>query len=511
MVAAVLCTGVLFLGSPCFLLALQGLFYQYLRSVCYHRRSDTLSINPSLGDGSYHWQSSIGRVGSHGVSNFPAPKNLSAVKAWDWAAPSGRFATSGLGGSLIDDQSNVYVFANYATLKLSPDGHTLWTYLFPSHCGVIPQRGHPTIQPNLPFADPPLHLAMNSGALWGGAVYGSTERGQAYAIDMATGAEIWSSQFTLELGAGYGMVNNGFTTVHDGVVVCDAYFKVSALDAITGALLWDFKPDAPTWNFLASYPGDGTVVFQDIEGSVYKLLLRRGTPLWKSPGAKGTWSDGSATVGSNGKIYAVNNQWGHDYPAPADSWQAFANNFEIGRRGEIRAISPATGAVLWRYPTEKPANNVPAIGRLKGRTDLSVVVPIGLQDVQGEVYYILALDAATGEVQWTFTGPTQVGPRQAMGDLSASERQRQASAIGCIPNPWSAPTIDSNGIVVIANQEGQIYTLADENGDGKVEGPEEVDYFDTWRGFCGSSSPAISPGLMVVASCDSVHGFRWKP
>merc|ERR1740123_537676 len=176
-----------------------------------------------------------------------------------------------------------------------------------------------------------------------------------------------------------------------------------------------------------------------------------------------------------------------------------------GVKGVLRAYRVSDGHVLWEQETPKHANNAVAVGRLHGRERLSVVLPEGRQVFQGAYFDVEAFDAETGERQWVFHGPMQTGPGQA-GDLEG-ERTRVRSGVRptCLPNGWSAPTIDTEGDVIVGNQEGQIFTLRDADGNGEVIGAEEVrsDY-DTGACYSGSSSAAIVDGMLAIASCDTL-------
>eukprot|EP00413_Alexandrium_margalefii_P040437 CAMPEP_0204587044 /NCGR_PEP_ID=MMETSP0661-20131031/47834_1 /ASSEMBLY_ACC=CAM_ASM_000606 /TAXON_ID=109239 /ORGANISM="Alexandrium margalefi, Strain AMGDE01CS-322" /LENGTH=390 /DNA_ID=CAMNT_0051596729 /DNA_START=1 /DNA_END=1170 /DNA_ORIENTATION=+ len=385
-----------------------------------------------------------------------------------------------MGGTVIDAQKNIYLTANFNVMKFSPDGRVLWVYDFKRHCG-------------------PKEMAlftMNAPSLWGDAVFGNTESGQVFAIRADTGDEIWTKQI-LWHWIGPEATNNGFVQASDGVVVVDTLLTVHALDAKNGDKLWEFSPDKPVWNFLASFPGDGTVVFQDWEGRVYRLRLSDGGLIWKAGGLPGTWTDGSLIVGSNGLVYAVN----------CFGFMGIKKADFPGSMGAVTAYSLSDGRLVWRTEVPMAPNNMPAVGRLGEGPKLSVVQPIGNQAVKGETFSVLALDAETGEQQWIFRGPTQVGWIQAAADLTESQSaQIQAN---CVPNPWSAPTIDALGTVYIASQEGPIFSLRDANGDGEVAGAGEVDSYQTWRATCGSEAPSLAPGLMAVATCDLLTVFRW--
>eukprot|EP00439_Symbiodinium_sp_Y106_P075935 s559_g15.t1 len=53
-----------------------------------------------------------------------------------------------------------------------------------------------------------------------------------------------------------------------------------------------------------------------------------------------------------------------------------------------------------------------------------------------------------------------------------------------------------------------LFSLRDMDGDGTIFGDEEVSGYDTQAAFSGSSSPAIAPGFLAAASCDSLFVFK---
>lgn len=333
---------------------------------------------------------------------------------------------------------------------------------------------------------------QNSVSLWRGAVYGSDESGSVFAVSMATGSEIWSTKIQDE---NLIFRNNGFVTLHDGVVVAASDFEVLGIDAVHGNVLWAFRPDTPTWNLLASYPEDGTVVFQDWTGKAYRCNLADGALIWKSGGNPETWTDGSATVGPNRVVYATLS-YGGGGPGIYRPWHRLG--------GALQAFNLADGTLLWQKEFPRFPNNMPAIGPGRGG-GLTVYQPIG-QWEQGKGYDVYALDAQTGETQWTFEGPVQVGKFQATYFMPPEVQATISPPY--YTNPWSAPTVDPAGAVYIGNAEGWIYRLQDVDGNGRVEG-DEVSSFNTSQPFCGSGGAAFAPGLMAIAAADSVWVFRW--
>lgn len=402
----------------------------------------------------------------------------------------------GHGGTAIDDKNNIYISWSPKIVKFSSNGTRLWEYDPIPHCGVVlwntPVRW-------IPFTM--TFYLVNSVALWGGAVFSSTERGAAFAVDMDTGQEIWSTQVMKEHPIA-GAISNSFVQVYDGVMVLDTILHVHGLNATTGEELWTFVPDDIMWSFLATTPGDGTIVFQDIAGQAYRINLKDGSPIWKAGGVPGTWTDGSAMVGPNNIVYAVNTE------LPGDLTKL--NGRE--RKNVLRAYSLSDGKLLWKTELARPPNNVPAVVRLGTDADYTVIQSIGLQDTQNESYHIHAFDATTGKLKWTFDGPTQVGLHQGSYDLPEAEQANlvRGWTLFCIPTPWSALTVDATGTVYIGNQEGPIFALRDLNGDGRVEGEGEVSSYETQRAFAGSEAPSFAPGMLVFTTCDRLFVFKYS-
>lgn len=469
-----------------------GPWYEKFKKDCELRRNDRLSVDASIGDSLYHWPHSLGHVGSFSATKHTGPKNLTHAFAWEKQNPLGRFVTPGMGGTAIDDKSNIYINWQPKIAKFSPDGILLWEYTPDPHCGVflagIPVR----------WSEYWGFHTFNSVLLWGGALFSTTERGAAFAVSMDTGEEIWSRQVLKEHHP-FGVISNSFVQIYEGILVMDTVLRAHGLNATTGDELWSFKPDEILWSFLASTPGDGTIVFQDIAGTVYRTRLWDGTLIWKAHGVTGSWTDGSAIVGPNNIVYAVNAD------IPGDLSRPGAINSK--RSNKLRAYN-LDGKLLWQKELPKPPNNVPAIVRLKPGADFSVVQAMGLQNIWNETYHIHTFDAATGELQWVFDGPRQIGLKMASYDLPLEEQKKQK--VFCIPTPWGAPTIDATGTVYIGNQEGPFFALRDSNGDGRVQGEGEVSSFETMRAFIGSEAPSFAPGMIAVNTCDKLHVFKYS-
>ncbi|OLQ15585.1 Nephrocystin-3 [Symbiodinium microadriaticum] len=329
---------------------------------------------------------------------------------------------------------------------------------------------------------------MNAPSLYNGMVYGSDTFGHVFALDMQTGKQVWKTKVADNIGQ-----DNGFNMVREGVALtaCDwrkpspnaeANQKVKALNASTGQELWTYEPDTAVWNFLPLFVDESSFVFQDMTGKVYRLNLITGAVLWKAGGLNGTWTDGGAAVGPNGLVYAVNNNH------PISLLMTESNP------GTLSAYNISDGQLVWAVTTPRPPNNAPAVGHVMNLPGMSVVMPLCQQVLPGATCDVHVYDAETGGLQWVFHGPSQKGLLQAGDAEGILGRISRGVRSMCLPNGWSAPTIDSQGTVFVGNEEGNFYALRDLDGDGVTFGDGEVAFFDTKASFSGSSSPAIAPG-----------------
>lgn len=428
------------------------------------------SLDPK--DSQYYWPSGHGLNGQYGASPYAGPSNLSSAFAWSWHHPEGRYHTLPY-GTAIDNEKHIYVTTDTSIWKLSPKGKVIWS-----------------------FTPTPRATIFSAGSLLDGKVHFTTLDGRMWAISMDTGEKLWMTKLCSEMNH-----DNGYVTAHEGVVIAatnssssnvrGANGLVQAVNATDGSTMWTYKPQMPLWNFMASFPSDGTVVYQDFEGRVYRHRLNNGELLYKVGGEVGSWTDGTQTLGSNGIVYTP-----------------IARMENIFSPGDLQAHRLSDGQLLWKAPVPMPPNNAPAIGRLPGKSSFSVVQPGGWQGIKGGPTGVWAFDADTGKQQWAFAGPSQQNDHQA-GELEGMvERSFSGASIGYVTNPWSAATMDADGTVFVGHEDGSFFALRDANGDGTVTGPSEVSIYPTGAAFVGSSSPAHAPGMLVVANCDSIYVFE---
>lgn len=436
----------------------------------------------------YHWPSGRGRFPFFAVSENNAPFHVNSSLAWSWHHPEGRFHTLTY-GTAVDNDLNVYLTCADAMRKFDKDGNLLWEH------GCMPAN------------------FMNAPVIHQGMVYISDTKGGVRALDMKDGKRIWHTNVSETTGQ-----DNGFNMVHKGVLFAAADWTgdspqgpankyVKALNASTGDLLWSYQPDMPIWNFLALFPDESSLVFQDMTGKAYRLSLE-GKLMWKAGGLEGTWTDGGAALGPNGLVYTVNNNHPPGYMTKL-TWDPPT------LPGTLSAYDVKDGALKWQVTTPRPPNNAPAVGKVYGWDGLSVVIPVCQQVFPGATCDVNVYDANTGEPRWVFHGPTQKGLMQA-GDLEGLTTRNAIFSLEsggsgrfvCLPNGWSAPTITADGTVFVGSEEGPIFALRDADGDGRVLGEQEVSSFDSKGAFSGSSSAAIAPQMMAIASCDSLFVFK---
>mmetsp|Transcript_4134 Transcript_4134/g.12085 ORF Transcript_4134/g.12085 Transcript_4134/m.12085 type:complete len:469 (+) Transcript_4134:68-1474(+) len=440
-----------------------------------------------LQDGShepYFWSSGRGSVGSYSASSYPVTANISAPPTWSWHHPNDLWATVPVGTS-IDDQKNVYLTVADGIRKFSPDGQLLWTYT---------RRESGTYK---------WETITKVAALMDGVAYGITQKGRAFAVSMDTGRELWSTNVS-RLGSDG---NYGHVAADAGVVITAAEVskktnratpsccgpmnhKVVGLSGADGSILWTYEPEIPVWNFGASFAGDGTFIFQSLDGTVYRNKVSDGTLVWKAGGVPESWTDGQANLGPNGIVYGV------------------ANYKKMGPEGCISAHRLSDGKMLWRHDLPTSPNAVPAVSRVAGYPGLSVVIPVGVNDVAGQRIDVYALDAETGKQRWVFEGPTQTvsaGAGDIKGPLPRLFNHVQPMTM---PNSWGCTAIDGQGKVFVGGTTGHFFELQDADADGKVVGPGEVSVMETPADFVGSSGPAIAPGLLAIGNANSL--FVWK-
>ncbi|MFF3390015.1 PQQ-binding-like beta-propeller repeat protein [Streptomyces sp. NPDC002669] len=115
----------------------------------------------------------------------------------------------------------------------------------------------------------------------GGKVYFGTKDGALYAVDAASGDEVWRGTFEGELWDGRLGGGAGGPEVTDGNVYFENDGYVSAFDADTGRVLWRKKQKADEVTSLTAV--DGTLLVHDSEGYLSALDAGNGRTRWREP------------------------------------------------------------------------------------------------------------------------------------------------------------------------------------------------------------------------------------
>lgn len=434
-----------------------------------------------------YWSTKGGDALHTGYSVHMPPTNLTAGPSWTWTAPNNGIVRA---TPLLDGDRNIFQATIAGSLiKFTATGSKLWSFEAGGELESTP-------------------------VLMADVVYAARQDCTVFALDQKSGSTIWSTR----AGEGHGGDTSSLAAAENTIIVpCYGVGEagqfggntfLAALD-VDGKMLWNFRPNRTIYNALVSIV-NGAVIFEDNMGTAYRLKLSDGTLVWK---ASATASNHKGTTG--GAIVSPDCSTVYCTSNVADD--------EAGVHGLVTAFRFEDGHMLWQKKVTYEANSGPAIGHLKNDPDgaLSVVVATGpnpdlvLPGLLGRESIlinldpinrhnlldhkkpgqVLALDALTGELRWTFDLPTWLGA--AAGDTAIH---------ACLPDSFANPAIAKDGTVYVAGESGVVYAINDKNGDGKInEQDGEVSTFDTKNGF--QAAPAIGPGILAIAPCNGLQVF----
>jgi len=433
----------------------------------------------------YYWAGKNGDDLRSGASNHVLDlEMLKKGPAWSFIdGPHGVVRAA----PLIDDKMNIYLSTvqnkmldSVGTVrKFNSDGKILWNYTDTSNIPEVP-------------------------ILYEGAIYFTNSQGLVTALDMETGKQIWRKSALVKNATGsatdtWSMAAGRGTLI--SAVSSNGKFNdyVVALNAATGEVKWSFRPDVMVYNSLVGV-NDGAIVFSDNFGKLYKLDLSTGELIWKvGPAKRGetvqsVQSTGGTILGQNGIAYVTSN-------VQAGS----------GTAGLITAFNFSDGNLLWRESTQYEANNGAVIGKIGGRLAVAIGVgsnpdmpdPIKQRIMQvadndpslpEKKARVIALDAATGELIWSYELPAWHG-------WGAGETLREV----CLPDSFGNAAIDGSGNVFVGFQSGQLLGINDKDGNGQIS-PDEIAEFNTGR--CVQGTPAIAPGMLAFTPCHGLYVFK---
>jgi outer membrane protein assembly factor BamB len=254
-----------------------------------------------------------------------------------------------------------------------------------------------------------------SAAVVEGRVYVGTLDGRLRALDAETGAHLWSHPDDALTGDAVWTS----PAVASGIVYFAAnrpdLAVIYAVDAATGAEIWTA---APSLSILVASPAvaEGVVYFAFNDHSVKALDAATGAQIWTADAGGGMYAspavaDGRVFVSVHNRgLVALDSSDGHELwigPMPGPQWSSpsvVGGRVFVGSRDDQRvyAFDASSGATLWTATTGGWVQSSPAVAFGK--------VYVGSND--GKLY---ALDESSGGVVWStplaptggiFAGPT---------------------------------------------------------------------------------------------------------
>ena len=252
-----------------------------------------------------------------------------------------------------------------------------------------------------------------------GRVFFTAEDKHFYAVDAATGQELWRTYFAAGLGGTPAYSN-------DTLLVCDNTDTVYRIQPDTGATIWEFALEATSTVYGPGYSPPSPIianerVYVPTKSALYALDIETGDPHWiRRPGPTGgsllthpavsadrvvvgEWTSGPSTSDAeNLGLYAYDAKTGkflwensprttdesidriQDPPAltPEAAYVTSGEN-------EVHRVDAATGEIVWTHALSEEGSGGPSALTV---TDSTVYLSVG----RG----ILALALDTGEPRW---------------------------------------------------------------------------------------------------------------
>jgi len=433
------------------------------------------------------------------------PRNLSSAFSWNFHHPEGRFRTVMRGNPLIDSASNVLILTENGLFKLSPEGRLLWSYVAktPALMNVVP-------------------------CIMDDVVYGSSMDSTTYAVDLQTGKELWSRRYSDSTG-----VDTHYVDARQGILLAGVdhsakhgggNLRVLGINASTSDVLWELKLDLPTWNFSPLFPGDGSFIFMDISGGVHRVMHHTGERVWYTPVPekyKASFTDGGVSIAPDGsaafacsnaegdwvgalRAYRISDgvrMWEKLLPTGCTSWPVIAKTSDWG-------VLPA-GSFINRPWVMDLEQWMPGQIKLALHTfslwmgpDMRRLVPI--RSLRTE---IIAFDTKTGATRWNYRTPDWQRLAAKGDEEGYLERASHQRSPICLPTTWGTPTMSGDDTVYVGHVSGILYAVKDHNGDDYIDPETEVSSFDMDAAPL-PNNPAWAPGMMAVASCDTLFVFK---
>ena len=288
-------------------------------------------------------------------------------------------------------------------------------------------------------------------AVAGDRVYVANRDGSVQALDALTGARIWETEVTIPITGGPG-------TGEDLVLVGSSEGKVLALNALDGTLLWTASVSSEVLS--APNIGQGVVVARTIDGKVFGLDAGNGKRLWVYD-----------------RTVPILTLRGTSSPAIAQG--IVVTGFDSGR---LVALSIDIGQPLWETHVAQPT----------GRSELERLVDIDADPIiVGNTVYavsfqgrIAAIDLQTGDILWRRDMSSYAGLGFGTQHLYVADDDSQIWAL----NPrdsaaiWQQAALSNRAVtapigfkdyVIVGDNEGYVHWMS--NVDGKFVARQKID------------------------------------
>ncbi|MGA9396836.1 MAG: PQQ-binding-like beta-propeller repeat protein [Anaerolineaceae bacterium] len=259
-------------------------------------------------------------------------------------------------------------------------------------------------------------LVRSHPAIWNRIVYFSSDDGFLYALDADSGAEKWRADIGSasmpsrgDLTREWDYQQSSPVVVDDTVYVGSGAGAIYAIDAATGAQIWIFATVGPVRDTPA-VAGE-TVFAGDKLAILHALDADSGVEKWRAQGCdipSPLVVDGIVYCGSRGPTdlrawdagtgellwkFSYQGSWVESSPRISDGTLFIGSSDATA----LFAIDPKTGAQKWKFSTGDYAWSTPAISKQ--------VVYIGSYSILKSVGKFYAVDAATGEPIWVLSVP----------------------------------------------------------------------------------------------------------
>lgn len=309
---------------------------------------------------------------------------------------------------------------------------------------------------------------FNQPVLADGLLYEGVDDGDIVAMDASTGAVVWTNHIDPD-----DVIMSGIS-VANGMVYASGLRGVWAFDAAKGSLMWHSLPRYQTFSPLVS---GHRVYVSDDDGTLYsanavtgrkgwgRLILRGNTFFTLALGGGDvyvTWF-GNDVVRVDAVTGKVDGGVSLSKEALGVSWHEGMEYVGTGNglAAGALAVDPTTDQILWEFE---------ALGTYAFGAPAVLDGVVYLDDSGNDGGHVYALDAATGEMIWTFEAPDGIpGVSVAGGVVYTAGDDDWIRALDAATGEllWSfftgsrvahAPII-ANGMVYAATGNGQIFAF----------------------------------------------------